>query len=541
MLKPTVSLSGNDNFLVSNLPPARVHYVIAAGIVAMLVCVIVITAPFSRVALSNTEMLLPAYAAAYFINGLATATLLLALYSIQRSRAVLVLSIGYLFSSLMVPPWVLTIPGLFAPLGLSEVDLQSTASIAAVRRLGFPLFVLAYAVLQRSDTTSLKSQKSVQRVIFASVTGTLVVAGGLSWAIITHQGPLPHFMRNATDVSELWKYVPATAGFLYVAGMVVLWSGRRSVLDLWLMVVLCTLIFEITVIAYLGGGQRLSIGWWAGRVFGLVSVSLILLVMLSQTTVLYAKLARSISAERRAREVQRAASQAMSASIAHEINQPLASMVTNADAALRWLDNKTPVLEEARAALNRIASDGHRAGKVIDGIRTIYGKGVQEREPLDLNLLIEEAIRRSQRETQFAHIDLQISLDERSPAVTGNPVQLQQVASNLIANAIDAMSSVKDRARVLSVKSHIQDDGNVVVSVGDTGTGLDPKLKHRIFEPLFTTKSDGMGMGLTVCSSIVEAHGGKLWATDHPPHGSIFHFTLPCCDTYPSAIMRHER
>jgi signal transduction histidine kinase len=317
---------------------------------------------------------------------------------------------------------------------------------------------------------------------------------------------------------------------LYLIGLFVLWTRPRSVLNLWLMVVLCTLLIEIIILSYLSSGLRLSVGWWAGRIYGFISASIVLLVLLSETMTLYARLARSVSAERRAREARLTAMEALSASIAHEINQPLASMVTNADAGMRWLGRESPNVDEARRALKRIVNDGHRAGKVIEGIRTMFKKSAQERVSVNMNQLIDESLRRCQGDVQLGHISVQAELDKQLPLVTGSPVQLQQVISNLVANAINAMTAVTDRKRVLQIRSALQDSGGILVSVEDSGTGLDPKYKGRIFEPFFTTRSDGMGMGLMFCQSVIEAHGGRLWMTDNEPHGAIFHFSLPGAD-----------
>lgn len=526
-------------FLLTTSPPSRSQGRLAACVLLVLVAALLVTAPFARVPLTNTEVLLPAYAAAVFVNEVITSALLLALFSVQRSRAVLVLSIGYLFSGLMVVPWALTFPGVFASLGLLDAGLQSTASIATLRRLGFPLFVLAYALLKDTNLSVRNSHGSVRGMVLGSVAGVVTIACGLTWLIITRDDALPQFMSDARNVSELWQYVPATAVFLYLAGLIVLWTRRRSVLDLWLMVVLCTLLIEIILLSYLSAGLRLSVGWWAGRLYGFTSATVVLLVLLSETTTLYARLARSVSAERRAREARLTSMEAMSASIAHEVNQPLASMVTNADAGLRWLGRKSPDLEETRAALKRIVSDGHRTGKVIEGIRTMFKKSAQERVPLNLNQLIGDVLRRSQGEAQLGRVSVEAELDEQLPLTTVNPIQLQQVVSNLVANAIDAMNSVTDRPRVLRVKSERDASGNVLVSVGDSGTGLDSENKDRIFEPFFTTKSDGMGMGLMFCRSIVEAHGGRLWVTDNVPQGAIFQFTLP--DNENDALPTTER
>ncbi len=514
-------------FLLTTSPPSRSQEKLAVCLLLALVAALLVTAPFARVPLANTEVLLPAYAGAVVVIELITSALLLACFSIHRSRAVLALSIGYLFSGLLVVPWALTFPGVFAPLDLLDSGLQSTASIAMLRRLGFPLFVIAYALLKNADAPARGAHGSARRMILAVVAGVVTGTCGLAWFAITKDDALPRFMSDARNVSGAWRYVSATAVFLYVSGIVVLWRRRRSVLDLWLMFALCTLLIELVLLSYFSAGLRLSLGWWAGRSYGFISASVVLLVLLSETTTLYARLARSVSAERRAREDRLTAMEALSASIAHEVNQPLASMVTNADAGLRWLGRERPDLEETRAALRRIVSDGHRAGKVIEGIRTMFRKGAQERVEVNLNQLISDVLRRGQGEAQLARVSVEAELDEQLPLTTGNPIQIQQVVSNLVANAIDAMRSVADRPRILRVKSGRHVSGSLLASVEDSGSGLTSESKDRIFEPFFTTKSDGMGMGLMFCRAIVEAHGGQLWAADNSPHGAIFQFTLP--------------
>jgi C4-dicarboxylate-specific signal transduction histidine kinase len=264
-----------------------------------------------------------------------------------------------------------------------------------------------------------------------------------------------------------------------------------------------------------------------------MSASLVLLVLLSETTTLYARLARSVSAERRTREARLTTMEVLSASIAHEVNQPLTSMVTHADAGLRWLQREHPDLDETKAALKSIVNDGHRAAKIIESVRTVFRKGAQDRFPLNVNGLIQDVLGQTQSDARLSRVAVQTELDGDLPAVTGNPVQLQQVLSNLVTNAIDAMSTVTDRARVLRIRSGAHDPYSIVVSVEDAGTGLDAKHEDRIFEPFFTTKSYGLGMGLMICQSIVESHGGRLWMTNNLRHGATFHFTLPVDGTKP--------
>ena len=520
-------------FLLSELPPSPEQKRLAIGVVLALLLASAITAPFARIQLTNTEAMLPAYAAAVLVNELITSALLLALFSVQRSRAVLALAIGYLFSGLMVVPWSLSFPGVLPAADL-DAGLQSTALVAALRRIVFPLLVVVYALLKDRPAVAMKSQRSMRQTVLVSVAGVVFVVGSVLWLIFVNHEVLPSLMADKSIASGLWWYVAWASMMLYVAGMLLLWSSRRSVLDLWLIVVLCTLFIEVVLLSFVSAGIRLNVGWWAGRIFGLISTSVVLIVLLFETTALYGRLARSVSAERRARENRLTAMEALSASIAHEISQPLASMVTNADAGLRWMAKANPDLEEATAALKRIVRDGHRAGGVVEGIRTMFRKGAQERAPVNMNQIIGQALSHAQKEVQLAHVSVRLDLDERLPTVIGSPVQLRQVIANLVSNAVDAMQAVLGRARVLHISSGREEPSRILVSVADSGTGLDSLPPDRIFEPFFSTKAEGMGMGLMFCRSIVEAHDGQLWVTENHPHGANFLFTLPTSDVQTS-------
>jgi PAS domain S-box-containing protein len=219
---------------------------------------------------------------------------------------------------------------------------------------------------------------------------------------------------------------------------------------------------------------------------------------------------------------------AMTASIAHEVNQPLAAIVTNADAGLRWLSREEPDLDEVRALLRRIVSDGHRASEVIVSIRSMFGKGAREKNSLvSVNDLLGDVLALVNGELESHQILLRTEMLDGLPLVMAERVQLQQVLLNLIMNAIEAMSSVADRERVLSVSSMACEADQVLITLKDSGTGIDPAHMDRIFDAFFTTKDRGMGMGLSICRSIVESHGGQLWASPHSPHGTIFHLKLP--------------
>jgi C4-dicarboxylate-specific signal transduction histidine kinase len=218
----------------------------------------------------------------------------------------------------------------------------------------------------------------------------------------------------------------------------------------------------------------------------------------------------------------------LAGSIIHEINQPLGAVIGNAEVCLRWLDRDPPDIAEARDSITRLARDGRRAADVIKGLRALARKSGLELTNVDINNAIREVLVLLRGEMERGAVVLHVDLFDVDMPVNGDRVQLQQVLLNLIRNGIEAMSAVADRPRVLRISSEITDAGEVQVAVKDSGTGLSPETADRIFEPLFTTKFNGMGMGLSVCRSIVEAHGGRLSTLPNSPHGTIFRFTVPC-------------
>ena len=218
---------------------------------------------------------------------------------------------------------------------------------------------------------------------------------------------------------------------------------------------------------------------------------------------------------------------AMTGSIAHEINQPIAAIMANASAGLRWLERTNPDVSEARAVLRAILREGQRTDNVIQGIRATFKADVEARVSVDLNKLLREVLVVAQGDHRDRPIEVHTDLDENLPLVAADRVQLQQVVFNLITNAVDAMDTVTDRVRSLRVVSELNGGKSVVVTIEDAGTGFAPGNIDRIFDTFFTTKSHGMGMGLAICRSIIEAHGGKLSASPGRPHGAVFQIVLP--------------
>src|SRR5580658_2720163 len=217
----------------------------------------------------------------------------------------------------------------------------------------------------------------------------------------------------------------------------------------------------------------------------------------------------------------------LTASIAHEVNQPLAAVVANADACVAWLSHQTPNLSEARAAAERTTHGATRASEVIVRIRFLINKATPEKARVQINEIIEETLALAEGQASRKDVSLTKELMPGLPAVLGDRIQLQQVILNLVMNGIEAMAGVSNRPRQLMIRSQMRDAEHVLVSVQDFGVGVSPEVMPRLFEPFFTTRAQGMGMGLPISRSIIESHGGKLWAESTASQGSIFQFTLP--------------
>jgi C4-dicarboxylate-specific signal transduction histidine kinase len=209
----------------------------------------------------------------------------------------------------------------------------------------------------------------------------------------------------------------------------------------------------------------------------------------------------------------------ITASMAHEINQPLAAVVMNGNACRRWLEASPPNIQEGLEATRRVVSDGERAGQVIARVRSLVRKGVPERTPLNVNEVIKETLAFTRVELEQRRVAVRAELPDDLPRVMGDRVQLQQVLVNLILNGVEAMADVADQSRRLTIQSRRKEDNTVTVAVTDNGKGLDPAQAERIFEAFFSTKASGLGMGLSVSRSIIEQHGGKIWATPNDASG----------------------
>jgi signal transduction histidine kinase len=511
--------------LASSPPgPAQKRFALVVVLGLLTVFVLITAGPLSRIQTGRVDAFIPIYLTGMFVNDSITAILLFAQFSIQRSRALLVIANGYLFTAFMLIPYLLTFPGVFTPKGLIG-GLQSTSWIYFFQYAVFPMFVIAYALLKDTDPGKRSWRGATSTAIILSAASTIAVVLAASLLFIAGERLLPPIMLDSSHFGPLWPYVGLPVALMSLAAVITLWFRRHSMLDLWLLVVMCAYSMLIPL-NYFSSSMRFGIGWYAVRIFAAISSSLVLVFLLYEITMLYGRLLGAIIDQRRERDARLMTGDAVSATMAHEFRQPLSAMMTRADTGFRWLDRPIPDLDKAKVAFKQIVADGHRAEAVIESIRTSLKRQNQIRALLDVNELIGEALALTRDDLRNHRIHLHAEPNSGLPQVMGDRIQLQQVLLNLIANAIDSMAA-EDGPRVLSVSSEVHGGDDVVVSVADTGAGIGSQDIQRVFNPLFTTKSGGMGLGLSICRSIVERHHGKLGVVPNTPKGAIFQIALP--------------
>jgi len=514
-----------EPFVLSNLPPSRAQKRLALAIVlVMFVTFFLAAGPFSRIQLPQVVAFVPAYTMAVILCELVTAILLFSQFSIFRTRALLVIASGYLFAALMPIPWILMFPGVFVPDGFLIGGVQSRPYIYFFWHAGFPIFVICYVLLKDADPSRRYWSGRTTAAIGLSTAVTAIVVAALGLFFALADSILPRLEVDQFRFSSLWLYLAVPLASLIVIAIVMLWNRGRSILELWLTVVMCASFIEV-FLSYFPVATVYGFGWYVSRIFGLLSASLVLFVLLSEITTLYGRLLGAILAQRREHEVRLVTGDTIAANIAHEVKQPLSGMIASAEGGFRWLDRAAPDIDEAKSAFKHIIVAGHRAGEVIASIRSNFKRDARHRTSVSINELIDEALALTRRGLQDQRILVRFESSGSVPQVTGERTQLQQVLVNLINNAIDSMAA-KDEPRVLHVRSDIDDHNDVVVSVADTGSGVASEDLGRIFTPLFTTKSEGMGMGLAISRAIIEAHDGKLWYSPNSPRGAVFQFKL---------------
>jgi signal transduction histidine kinase len=510
---------------LANLPATSRQRRLVFVLAVVQLVVFGIVTPFAATPLPRFDAFLPSLVAMIFVNDLITSILLFAQYVVNPSRALLVLASGYLFTSLIVIPHAIAFPGVLSPTGVGP---QTAASLYTIWHVGAPAAIIGYACLKDSDRASDGRDGSARIALVWSVAIVILLVCGLTWLAFAGEKFLPVMHVDIIRINQgvlVYTIVAITILFSAIA-LASLWMRRRSVLDYWLMLVVCAFISEEVLLGFFVS-SRFDLGYYIGRTYSLATSIFVLMMLLAETTKLYARLARANMTLEHERANKLMSIEAVTASISHEVRQPLASIMASGEAALALLEKTPPDLAEARESLNEAIDEIQRADDLLVSTRSLFRSVDKERRPVDFNEIALEAIQSMRSELNVHNVTVRWELITDMPLVDGNRHQLQQVILNLVHNALDAMDSITDRSRVLWLKTERRGRDEVVVSVQDSGPGIDPKRLDDIFDVFVTTKAQGTGLGLAICRTIIERHGGHLTASSDGNSGTLFQLVLP--------------
>ena len=529
--------SGQTQTFLSTMAASRAQRRFALAIVLLLGAAFVVTVPFAAVPLLHSDAFIPAYETALFVEDAITAALLFAQFAILRLPSLLLLGIGYLFTGLIVVPHMLVFPGLFTPAGLLGAGPSSAAWLYVAWHVGFPLAVIVYAFMNDERPSALTPGQT-RRAILVSIAATLALVLAFTWLSTAGASLLPQVIASDRRTAS-FPYVSGSVWLLAVIALALLWwRRRRTVIELWLGVVLFAWVGEIALSVVLAPA-RFSIGFYLGRLYGVIAASVVLIALLSQTTALYARLARAIATERRVRERRLSEMEAMLSHLSrvsdlghvvtaliHEVNQPLAA-IGNYLSALQRLAVMGDQ-EKVVTTIEKTLGQSERAREIIRRLREFVARREIDRRPEPLATTVEDAI----AVAQAAHRPHRRRDRNRARAAGGDggdPPTSRSSKCWSISSVTPARRWSRARVRTAdqTIASRPLGPEKLEISIADTGPGLPPMLREKLFQPFVTTKATGMGVGLSICRFIIEAHGEKLQVADNTGGGTVFSFTLP--------------
>ena len=433
------------------------------------------------------------------------------------------LAAGYLFVALIVVSHILTFPGAFSPTGLLGAGPQTAGWLYLFWHFGFAVSVFGYVLLKDAKSPVRYAAGSA---IAWTVTTVVALVCLLTWIFTAKEQFLPALFADRTSFTLLALYSTGTDSFLSAFALALLWRRGRSTLDLWLCVTIFAFLAELVINTVLISG-RFTLGWYTGRVFAVLVTAIVMTLMLAQTFALNVRLMRATIMLQRERSNKLASLDAVVAAIAHEVKQPLTTIAVRGAAAKRYLDRAPLGLREAGSSVDAMVAAGMRANDVFENIRALFSDVDQKRQPIDVNQLAAEALDLLREELQAYGIGTSIDLTPELPSITVHNGQLREVILNLIQNAIDAMKAVSNRRRILSIATGHHGNEAIVISVQDTGLGIEPEQIQRMFDPFVSTKAKGRGLGLAICKSIIERHHGQLSVSSEIDGGARFQLILP--------------
>ena len=502
----------------------------ALAIILLLAVVFIVIAPFASVQLPRVDAFVPALQTVLCVTDLITAALLFSLYSIQPLPGLLALASGYIFSGLFAFLQTLAFPGAYSPSGLMGDQLSSAPYLFILWHIAFPLAVTVYALSDDRPRTDDPPGRSTTATIAITIACTLVLTAGLTWAVTAGVRYLPSLFVDQMRQAPITSYFTGTIWILSVSALVLLYFKKRTSLAIWLMVTLFATLPDLTMSTILTT-VRFTLGWYTARSYALIAGCTVLVVLLTETIWLYARLARTTVLLRRERANRLMSLDAATGAIAHEIGQPLAAIAARGSTILNWLKRAPPNLDEVRISAIGVVEASRRANEIVSGVRALFRRTDDRRNLIQLNDVAREVLGLLQHDLESNQVAVATEYVGNLPPVRADHVQLQQIVLNLVKNAIEAMSSVPAGSRHVRVVTRQNGNSTVLLSVQDSGHGITAEDQDRVFDPFFTTKPTGMGLGLAICRTVAQDHGGNLQLVETSSHGSIFEIELPIGST----------
>ena len=532
--RPAQAAADDFPLVITAMPIDATQRRVALGVMIAVLLIEFASAPFAYLPVAHIDSFIPVLQSVICILHLITAVLLFSQYSIRPRFATLALASGYVFSGLFAFVQSLAYPGAYSA-GILLGDADTAVWLFVLWHTTFTLAAIVYA-LTKDAKDALPSARSPMADIFIAAACVVAAVGAMTWLVLIGSAHLPKvFLAGDRTNSTVIFYLNIYLWLSNSAALILLFFRRRTILDLWLIVTLFAW-WPMFLVPMYFTMVRFSIGWYVARCLSVLASSAVLAILIAEITLLYARLANSISLLRRERAERLTSVEAATSAMAHEIRQPLAGIVTMGAAGLNWLKVTPANIERARACITAMIDASHRADGIITGIGGLFRRVRTERTMVQLNEVCREAISLVQHDVLANGISVRVRGPENLPLIHADHTQLQQVILNLVRNAIDAMAGRPARDRRLRVWTSF--DGKSVISlcVRDSGRGVSDDDRERIFEPFYTTKSNGMGLGLAICRTIIEEHGGALRLAETSSHGSMFEIVLPVNGSLPASV-----
>jgi signal transduction histidine kinase len=517
-------LVANSISIATAVPSDRQRH-LAMAVVLIVIAAFVSLAPFATTPLARVDSFVPVTQAIIMVTDLLTAVLLFNRVLLIYSHPMLVLANGYLFSALIVIPHSLSFPGGFSPTGLLGSGPQTTTWLFLFWHFGFAASVLAYAVLSGSERNTPTLGKPARPVYWSVGVNVALV---LAVTVVTTIGEpsLPVLYLNELGFAPLMHTCSAVMLTMAALALALLWMRGRAILDLWLAVTMCVLLAELATVTFLING-RFTLGYYSTRVFSVVVSTVVLIALLSEAARLHHRLWQVNASLHRERENKLMSIEAVIAAISHELRQPLTAISANSEAGLMLAEQCPPDMGEIKEVFRSNYEDSQAASLTLSGMRSLFKPAEQHIESVNLNEIARSSFRLLRSEASRAGVEVHFDMAADLPTIRGRASQLKQVMLNLIQNAIDAMEGLTGRTKAVRIVTKRIGSNSICLSVEDTGCGIELSRVGTVFDLFFSTKNEGMGLGLSLCQMIIEQHGGKISVSSEVEKGTRFEIVLP--------------